>query len=132
MYPEELPSAAIHGCFSQLPRDVTVISEDDLRRLAHVDLLIAGWPCQGHLRAGAGRGLVDPQSSLFADLMRLIQWWYSDQSTPLGYIFENVPPLGNTRKKVLEDCEYIHQLLGGPTFVDGAALGSYGHWPRWI
>ena len=41
-------------------------------------------------------------------------------------------PLGDTRKKVLEDGEYIHQLLGCPTFVDVAALGSYAHRPRWI
>jgi len=52
LYPEQLPSSAIRGCFGKLPRDVTLISEDDLRRLGHVDLVIAGWPCQGHSRGG--------------------------------------------------------------------------------
>lgn len=132
LYPEQLPPSAIHGCFGQLPRDVTLISDEDLRRLGHIDLLIAGWPCQGHSRAGAGRGLDDPRSSLFADLMRLTQWWFTHQATPPGYIFENVPPLGDTRTKVLEAGQYIHQLLGSPTFVDAAALGSYAHRPRWI
>ena len=28
-----------------------------LRRLGRVHLLIAGWPCQGHSRGAAGRGL---------------------------------------------------------------------------
>ena len=27
---------------------------------------------------------------------------------------------------------YIHHLLGPPTFVDAAVLGSYAHRPRWI
>lgn len=132
LYPEQLPPSAIHGCFGKLPRDVTLVSDDDLRRLGHVDLVIAGWPCQGHSRAGSGRGLDDPRSGLFADLVRLIQWWTTHQSTPPGYIFENVPPLGDTRVKVHEDGAYIHHLLGPPTFVDAAALGSYAHRPRWI
>ena len=63
---------------------------------------------KGHSRAGAGRGWDDPRSSLFADLMQLTQWWFTHKSTLPGYIFENVPPLGDTRKKVLEDGEYIH------------------------
>ena len=132
LYPEQLSSSAIHGCFGQLPRDVTLISDEDLRRLGHVDLLIAGWPCQGHSRAGAGRGLDDPRSSLFADLIRLTQWWFTHQATPPGYIFENVPPLGDSRSKVREDGQYICQVLGPPTFVDAASLGSYAHRPRWI
>ena len=132
LYPEQLPPSAIHGCFGKLPRDVTLVSDDDLRRVGHVDLVIAGWPCQGHSRAGSGRGLDDPRSGLFADLLRLLQWWMTHQSTPPGYIFENVPPLGDTRVKVLEDGAYIHLLLGPPTFVDAAALGSYAHRPRWI
>ena len=132
LYPEQLPPSAIRGCFGKLPRDVTLISDDDLRRLGHVDLIIAGWPCQGHSRAGSGRGLDDPRSGLFADLLRLIQWWSTHQSTPPGYIFENVPPLGDTRTKVREDSAYIHHLLGPPTFVDAAAMGSYAHRPRWI
>ena len=56
LYLQQLPPTAIHGCFSRLPRDVTVISEADLRHLGPVDMVIVGWPCQGHSRAGAGRG----------------------------------------------------------------------------
>jgi hypothetical protein len=31
LYPQQLHPTAIHGCFSRLPRDVTLISEADLR-----------------------------------------------------------------------------------------------------
>jgi site-specific DNA-cytosine methylase len=90
-YPTQLSASAILGCCGQLPQDVTMISDEDLRRLGHVNLIIAGWPCQRHSRAEIGQGLDDPRSSLFADLMRLIQWWFTHQSTPPGYIFKNVP-----------------------------------------
>ena len=129
LYPDQLHPTAIHGCFSRLPRDVTLISEADLRHLGRVDMVIAGWPCQGHSRAGAGGGLDDPRSSLFWDLIRLMQWWYSHQSSPLGYIFENVPMLGDSRDKVLEGDHFVRQHLGNPVFVDAASIGSYAHWP---
>ena len=85
-YPAQLSASAIHGCCGQLPQDVTMISDEDLRRLGHVDLIIAGWPCQGHSRAGTGQGLDDPRSSLFADLMRLTQWWFTHQFVDLKFL----------------------------------------------
>ena len=132
LYPQQLPPTAIHGCFSRLPRDVTLISEADLRHLGPVDMVIAGWPCQGHSRAGAGRGLEDPRSSLFWDLIWLMQWWFTHRPTPPRYIFENVPLLGDSRDKVLKGGRYIRQHLGDPIFVDAANIGSYAHQPRWI
>ena len=132
LYPQQLHPTAICGCFSRLPHDVTFISEADLRHLGPVDMVIAGWPCQGHSRAGAGRGLEDPRSSLFWNLIRLMQWWFIHQPTPLGYIFENVPLLGDSRDKVLEGGHYVRQHLGDLIFVDAASIGSYAHRHRWM
>ena len=114
LYPQQLPLIAIRGYFTRLPRDVTLISEANLRHLGPVDMVIAGWPCQGHSCARAGRGLEDPRSNLFWDLIRLIQWWFSHQPTPPGYIFENVPLLEDSRDKVLEGGHYVCQHLGDP------------------
>ena len=61
-----------------------------------------------------------------------MQWWFSHQPSLLGYIFENVPLLGDSRDKVLEDSHYVHQHLGDPIFVNGVSIGSYTHRPRWI
>lgn len=80
VYPEELPPSALHNYFGYLPRDVTLINDEDLRRLGHVDLLIAGWLWQGHSRAEANEGLDDPQSSLFIDLMQFARWWFTHQN----------------------------------------------------
>ena len=44
LYPQQLSPT---GCFSSLPNDVTLISEADLRHLGRMDMVIAGWPCQG-------------------------------------------------------------------------------------
>ena len=65
LYPQQLHLTAIYGCFGHLLRDATLISNEDLQRLGIVDLVITGWPCQGHSRTGAGRGLENPMSSLF-------------------------------------------------------------------
>ena len=132
LYPQQLPPTTIRGCFSRLPRDVTLINEANLRHLGPVDMVIAGWPCQGHSNAGAGRGLEDPRSSIFWDLIRLMQWWFSHQLTPLGCIFKNVPLLGHSWNKVLEGGHYVCQHLGDPIFVDATNIGSYAYRPRWI
>ena len=44
LYPHQLDLTAIRGCFTRLPRDVTLISEADLRHLDRVNMVIAGWP----------------------------------------------------------------------------------------
>ena len=77
-----------------------------------MDFVIAGWPCHDHSRAGAGQGLEDPKSSLFWDLIRLMQWWFVHQPFPLRYISEIVPLLGDFRDKVLEGHHYVCQHLG--------------------
>ena len=132
LYPHQIHPTAIRGCFVHLCRDVTLISEADLQHLDLVDIVIAGWSCQGHSRVRPGWGLEDPRSILFWDLIRLMQWWFAHQPSPPRYIFENVLLLGDSPDKVLEGQHCVCQYLGDPIIVDAANLGSYAHWPRWI
>ena len=37
-----------------------LLGAQGLARVGPIDLVIAGWPCQGHTRAGCGEGLRDP------------------------------------------------------------------------
>ena len=53
LYPEQLDSTAICGCFAHVFCDVKLISEANLQSLGPMNLVIARWPCQGHSRAGA-------------------------------------------------------------------------------
>ena len=130
-YPKQLSASAIQGCMSRLPADIALIGEENLERLGRVDLVIAGWPCQGHSRAGSGQGLQDPRSALFWELLRLLRWWQRVQVTPVAYIFENVPPLGVINVQLQDAAAEVCLHLGEPVLVDAAALGSYAHRLRW-
>ena len=79
-YPRQLPASAVQGCMSQLPGDISLIGEEDLQRLGRVDLVMERWPCQGHSRAGLEKGLQDPRSGLFWELLRLLRWWQRMQA----------------------------------------------------
>ena len=54
---ELLATNAITSAFSMLDRDIVLITKEDVHRLGHVDLVIAGWPCQGMSMAGNQNGL---------------------------------------------------------------------------
>ena len=73
---------------TQLPQDVTLVTRGDLVALGGVDLVVAGWPCQGHSRAGGGRGFEDPRSQLFYELVRILRILQELQR--VGYLLENV------------------------------------------
>jgi site-specific DNA-cytosine methylase len=62
-FPELLTTTTILSSFSLLTGDISLISEQDLHWLGHVDLVIAGWPCQGMSMAGNQNGLQDGRSS---------------------------------------------------------------------
>ena len=130
-YPKQLPASAIQGCMSRLPSDIALIGPEDLQRLGRMDLVMAGWPCQGHSRAGSGQGLKDPRSALFWELLRLLKWWQRLQATHVAYIFENVPPLGVVNAPLRNAAAEVCLHLGEPVLVDAAALGSYAHRLRW-
>ena len=68
-YPQQWNLNNNYGCFGRLPRNITLINEEEFWRLGPVDLVIAGWPCQGHSRARASQRLEDPRSSLIWDLI---------------------------------------------------------------
>jgi site-specific DNA-cytosine methylase len=72
LYPQQLRPTAIRGYFTCFPHDVTLISEVDLRHLGPMDMVIVEWSCQGHTRPRTGRGLEDPRSSLFWNLIMLM------------------------------------------------------------
>ena len=47
------------------------------------------------------------------------------RATPVGYILENVPPLGTVDPQVQADAHLVCRYLGTPVAVDVVALGSY-------
>jgi site-specific DNA-cytosine methylase len=59
-YLELLPRLAIQKYQRALPSNIALLGVQDLARVGPIDLVIVGWPCQGHTRAGHGEGLRDP------------------------------------------------------------------------
>ena len=78
--------------------DVNLIEKDVLNlsveadRLATVDVLAAGFPCQSFSQAGGRLGLEDPRGRLFFEIPRLVAEFKPDQR-PALIILENVPYL---------------------------------------
>lgn len=57
-FPDLLMEQAVQACQSTFPQDVRHIGEEQLQMLGvDIDVLIAGWSCQGMSWAGAGEGL---------------------------------------------------------------------------
>ena len=117
---------------SQLPSEIALIGEEDLRRLGKVDLVMAEMAMSRSLSSGHGtRDSKIHDQGYFRKLLRLLHWWQCKQSTPVGYILENVPPLGHVGLRIQEDAQVVCRHLGSPMLVDAPALGSYAHRLQW-
>jgi site-specific DNA-cytosine methylase len=130
-FPELLATSAIKSSFSILAGDIALISAEDIHRCGHVDLVIAGWPCQGMSMAGKQNGLQDGRSSRFHDMIRVMRYLQTSQRRPPGYIVENVPVVSSSRSRTLESMHRIHNILGVLVLIDAATLGSRAHRP-WL
>ena len=129
-YPHLLPVDAVRGYQHTLPTDILLLGADDLTRVGPIDLVIAGWPCQGHSRAGQGRGFKDPRSRLFWEMLRVIRHLQTTQVHPPGYILENVPILGDSREGVVTSVRQVRAWIGSAVLLDAAQVGSRAHRPR--
>lgn len=90
-YPQQLPSSALEGTFSQLPADVTRVSLLQLANIAaqqpHVPwLVVAGFPCQEFSMAGPSRGLAGQRSQLLYTLVNIVGALQQQLQPPPGYI----------------------------------------------
>jgi len=81
-----------------------------------VDVVIAGWPCQGFSRAGAGRGSAHPGTNLFCELMRVLTTLREQaerRGRALRWLLENVSTEGDARPGVQHGRVVVEQQLGG-------------------
>jgi site-specific DNA-cytosine methylase len=129
-FPELLTTSALLSAFSSLTDDISLISEKDLHWLGHVDLVIAGWPCQGISMAGNQNGLQNGRPSRFYNMVRVIRYLQTSQRRPPDYIVENVPVMSSSRSRTLESMHKIHGILGVPVLIDATTVGSRAHRPR--
>jgi hypothetical protein len=129
-FPELLATSAIKTSFSMLVGDIVLVSAEDIYHCGHVDLVIAGRPCQDISMAGKQNGLQDGHSSRFHNMIRVMRYLQTSQRRPPGYIVENVPVVSSSRSRTLESMHRIHNILGVPVLIDAAVVGSRAHCPR--
>jgi hypothetical protein len=114
----------------RLPQDIRLVSAQHLSELGPIDLVVAGWPCQGSSAAGAGLGLDDARSRLFTELIRVLhelQVLHKAWGQPLGYLIEHVFAGGDKRPRVQSHFEGVRGILGPELVLDAAQLGSRAH-----
>ena len=129
---EPFPCAVLAHHYPEVPNlgDVTKISEEMIKNLGHIDIIIFGSPCQNLSAAGTREGLHGSESRLFFEAIRIIR--YARKSCGLRFaLFENVPGAfscneGKDFAKVVEHlsgCRDITVPIHG-WGSEGAALGD--------
>jgi hypothetical protein len=74
LYPKLLSRSTIRGYQWALPLDImALLGAHDLERVGPIDLVITGWPCKGHTKAGRGEQLRDPQSHMFWEMLWVLR-----------------------------------------------------------
>jgi hypothetical protein len=129
-YLELLPRSAIRGYQRALPSDIALLGAHDLVRVAPINLVIVGWPCQGHTRASHGEGLRDPRSHMFWEMLRVLRHLQTHQARAFTYILENVPLLGDTWSHVMASVHEIRSWIGPVVLLDATRVGSCAHRPQ--
>ncbi|CAI7835240.1 unnamed protein product [Closterium sp. NIES-53] len=124
LWPEALPEEDVAGV-----HDIRDINEWVLGEWGQIDLVVAGWECQGYSQAGGGRGMEDPRGATFKDLKRVLEMVQKKQGEVL-YILENVDLAKDRREPVRLAFEEIVEVLGRGVSANAAELGSRAHRPR--
>jgi DNA (cytosine-5)-methyltransferase 1 len=131
---EPFPCAVLAHHYPDIPNlgDITRITEEQIKVLGPIDLVVGGFPCQDVSVAGKRKGLKDEQgkvtrSGLFFDAMRVVGW-----ANPRWLVIENVPGLFSTHGGrdfasvvgEMAGCEF--DIPRGGWQSAGAALGPNG------
>ncbi|CAI7884004.1 unnamed protein product [Closterium sp. NIES-54] len=125
-YPSQLYEGAVDREAEWICHRAEDVKEEALAYLRHIDLVIAGWECQGMLRAGERRGMNDPRSGLFRELIRILKLIKRKQGE-VAYIVENVDTRDDGREAVKQAEEEIKGELSVGVSWDAAQNGSCTH-----
>ena len=131
---EPFPCAVLAHPYPNTPNlgDVTKITEDDIKNLGQIGLVVFGFPCQDLSIAGARKGFEGERSSLFYDAIRVINYAKQHCGTRFA-LLENVPGAFSSNKGA--DFTEVVKHMAGLSDLDtpangwgkeGAAVGDNG------
>ncbi len=131
---EPFPCAVLEHHYPHVPNlgDVTKITEQQIKDLGQIDLIVFGSPCQNLSVAGNRKGFEGEQSSLFYAAMEIIKYAKRHCKTRFA-LWENVPGAFSSNKGA-DFTEVVKHMAGlnelnTPTNgwgKEGAAVGSHG------
>lgn len=131
---EPFPCAVLEHHYPHVPNlgDVTKITEQQIKDLGQIDLIVFGSPCQNLSVAGNRKGFEGEQSSLFYAAMEIIKHAKRHCKTRFA-LWENVPGAFSSNKGA-DFTEVVKHMAGldeldTPTNgwgKEGAAVGSNG------
>ncbi|CAI7924616.1 unnamed protein product [Closterium sp. NIES-54] len=73
-YPAQLTKEVLREAMQNKKWDMGQITKEDVDSWGKVDLLVAGWECQGTSRAGKGKGLHDERTAMVTKLLTIMTW----------------------------------------------------------
>ncbi|WP_019518728.1 DNA cytosine methyltransferase [Faucicola boevrei] len=131
---EPFPCALLDYHYPDIPNlgDVTKITEEQIKALGQIDLVVFGSPCTDLSVAGKRQGLKGQASGLFYDAIRIIEWARKHNGCRFA-LWENVPGAFSSNKGA--DFAVVVRLLSGGRDIDtpkngwgntGFALGKNG------
>ncbi|CAI7909129.1 unnamed protein product [Closterium sp. NIES-54] len=118
-FPELLRGDVIKAAMSRGVNDVKAITEAEVASWGHVDLLVAGWECQGVSWAGKGKGELDPRTKLMEELFKIMEWVQARQGR-LAYLLEHLDMEGDVREPVRLVRERVTRQVGKGVSSDAA------------
>lgn len=126
-FPSQVTRSTFYKAFDHetFPQDVRDITQKHLHSLGQLDLVIAGWECQGFSRAGNWHGLKDPRSALFLDLVKVLNW-ARELYPNVAFVLENTHH-DLAIDELREDILIVQNYIGKPLVIDAAQCSSYAH-----
>jgi site-specific DNA-cytosine methylase len=94
-FASEIEDSAIQIAIKNHPNiapigDIKNLTEDELKKLPKIDLVLAGSPCQGFSRNGKGLNFDDPRSRLFFKFIDVLNWIKENNNPNVKFLLENV------------------------------------------
>ena len=128
---ENFPNAVLEHHYPDVPNlgDVTKITENKIKKLGRIDLVVFGSPCQDLSVAGKRKGLDGARSGLFTNAIKIIKWARKHCGCRYA-LWENVP--GAFSSNGGKDFGEVIKLLSGSEFrqekyqTAGVAIGKEG------
>ncbi|CAI7814182.1 unnamed protein product [Closterium sp. NIES-54] len=111
-FPKLLRGDVIKAAMSRGVNDVKAITEAEVASWGHVDLLVAGWECQGVSWAGKGKGELDPRTKLMEELFKIMEWVQARQGR-LAYLLEHLDMEGDVREPNVVPVEDLQREIEG-------------------